>query len=255
MIPTYGPPGLVAAAARSIRATTRRGRVADHRLRRRQRARARRRLRAASAASSSSRGEHQAGFAANVNRGLRLVRPDEDAVVLNSDVIAHRGWLEALQFCGLPRPDAGIVGPKLLYPDGTIQSAGSIRNPARPSGSTTSTASSPPTIRRRTSRAFLAMTGAALYLTRAVLDRSGCSTRATGWPTRTSTTACARGRPGCSVHYCPYATLTHLESKTRGTEQGERELASQRRFWERWGAWFDDRAVRAPRTAGCGSST
>jgi glycosyltransferase involved in cell wall biosynthesis len=45
--------------------------------------------------------------------------------------------------------------------------------------------------------------------------------------------------------YCPYATLTHLESKTRGMHQGDRELASQRRFWARWGAWFDERPVRA----------
>ena len=30
-------------------------------------------------------------------------------------------------------------------------------------------------------------------------------------------------------------------------EQGERELASQRLFWERWGAWLDDRDVTAPR--------
>ena len=60
---------------------------------------------------------------------------------------------------------------------------------------------------------------------------------------------------GCRVLYAPGGELTHLESKTRGMTQGERELASQRRFWERWGDWFDDARRAAPRTAACGSST
>jgi glycosyltransferase involved in cell wall biosynthesis len=48
------------------------------------------------------------------------------------------------------------------------------------------------------------------------------------------------------VVYDPRATLIHHESKTRGTDQGEREVESQRAFWERWGDWFDAREVRTP---------
>ena len=245
VIPTYGPPGLVAAAARSIRATTRRGRV---------------RIIVSDDGSAPEhvaglerirgielvRGEHQAGFAANVNRGLRLVRADEDAVVLNSDVIAHRGWLEALQFWAYRDPDAGIVGPKLLYPDGTIQSAGSIRNPGAPEWfdhvHRFKPADHP---QANVPQPFLAMTGAALYIRRAVLDRVGLLDEGYGMAYEDVDYCLRAWEAGFSVHYCPYATLTHLESKTRGMEQGERELASQRRFWERWGAWFDDRPVRA----------
>ena len=42
----------------------------------------------------------------------------------------------------------------------------------------------------------------------------------------------------------PSAELEHLESVTRGTEVGDRERASQQRFWERWGPFFDERPVR-----------
>jgi len=49
---------------------------------------------------------------------------------------------------------------------------------------------------------------------------------------------------GFQVLYYPYASLTHLEAKTRGMEQGDRELASQQRFWDRWGPWFEERPVR-----------
>jgi glycosyltransferase involved in cell wall biosynthesis len=51
---------------------------------------------------------------------------------------------------------------------------------------------------------------------------------------------------GHRVIYAPAATLTHLESVTRGTDVGERERRSQERFWECWGQFFDDRDVRTP---------
>jgi glycosyltransferase involved in cell wall biosynthesis len=46
------------------------------------------------------------------------------------------------------------------------------------------------------------------------------------------------------VIYWPAAELYHLESVTRGTDVGERERASQRIFWNRWGEFFDAREVR-----------
>jgi glycosyltransferase involved in cell wall biosynthesis len=63
---------------------------------------------------------------------------------------------------------------------------------------------------------------------------------------------------GYRVRYFPIARLVHHESVTRGTTQGERELASQRLFWERWSDFFDDRSVyagdRAPGDRGGGES-
>ena len=47
---------------------------------------------------------------------------------------------------------------------------------------------------------------------------------------------------GFSVLYWPDGRARALESVTRGTSVGERERASQRVFWERWGEFFDARA-------------
>ena len=57
---------------------------------------------------------------------------------------------------------------------------------------------------------------------------------------------------GFGVLYFPAAQLVHHESVTRGTEVGERERASQRLFWERWGDFFDARAVTAGPTRSSG---
>ncbi len=73
-------------------------------------------------------GERNAGFAANVNRGLRASDGERDVVVLNSDVEALPSWLECLQYATDRHPYAGIVGAQLQYPDGRIQFGGTVRN-------------------------------------------------------------------------------------------------------------------------------
>src|SRR4051794_21788434 len=85
-----------------------------------------------------------------------------------------------------------------------------------------------------------------MYLRRDCLDAIGVLDDAYGMGFEDVDWCLRAWDAGWRVGYCPFGVLTHLESKTRGMEQGERELASQRLFWERWGAWLDDRDVAAP---------
>ena len=48
---------------------------------------------------------------------------------------------------------------------------------------------------------------------------------------------------GWQVMYYRRTSLTHLESVSRGTSAGEREVASQQRSRSRWGGWLDRRDV------------
>jgi GT2 family glycosyltransferase len=246
VIPTHGPTELLEQTVASVRATTRRARariiVADDGSAPEHQARLR-----ALRGVELVLGDEQRGFAANVNRGLRRVYAGEDVVLLNSDIVAHAGWLERLQFGAYWDPRVGVAGPKLLYPDDSIQSAGSIRNPGAPEwfdhAYRFKPSDHPPA---NVPQPYLAMTGAALYIKRRALDAVGELDEGYAMAYEDVDWCLRAWEAGEKVLYYPPASLTHLESKTRGTSQGERELESQRRFWRTWGPWLDDRAVRAP---------
>ena len=65
------------------------------------------------------------GFVRNCNLGANIAR-GRHLVLLNNDVMVQAGWLDALLSTREKRPDAGLVGAKLLYPDGSLQEAGGI---------------------------------------------------------------------------------------------------------------------------------
>jgi len=65
------------------------------------------------------------GFARACNQGALLAR-GEIVVFLNNDTEVHPGWLQALVDELESHPETGVVGGRLLYPDGTIQHAGVV---------------------------------------------------------------------------------------------------------------------------------
>lgn len=193
------------------------------------------------------RGERNDGFAANVNRGLRATAPERDVVILNSDMQALPGWLQCLQYAAHRDADMGIVGAQLLYPDGRIQFGGTVRNRDQPRwfdhryrfkpGDWGPAAQTSPA---------LAVTGACMYVRRELLDEVGLLDERYGMAYEDVDWCLRAWLAGRQVRYFPPAQLVHHESLTRGAVQGERELASQRLFWERWSEFFDARAVRTP---------
>jgi GT2 family glycosyltransferase len=190
--------------------------------------------------------EENRGFAANVNRGLRVADDDRDVVVLNSDVEAQPGWLACLQYAAARRDDVGIVGAQLLYPDGRIQSGGSVRNRDAPQWFDHRYRFKPanwgPACR---TGPVLAVTGACMYITRRAIDRVGLLDERYPMAYEDVDLCLRTWQAGLSVVYFPAARLVHHESVTRGTDVGERERLSQQRFWERWGDFFDARSVRS----------
>jgi GT2 family glycosyltransferase len=189
-------------------------------------------------------GDTNAGFAANAGRGIAAADARHDVVVLNSDMVAHPGWLESLQYGASRFEKVGIVGGRLLYADGRIQFGGTVRNRDAPEWFDHRWRFRPADFGPAgVAQPVLAVSGACMYLTRALLDEVG------GFDERypmayEDVDLCLRAwEAGYKVLYWPTAVLDHLESVTRGTVVGDRERESQRIFWERWGAFLDRREV------------
>src|SRR3984957_18265397 len=224
VIPSYQDAQRVRALVRSIRKTTRRGMArvivaddcsgAEHLTQ----------LREIEGIDAGIEGERNAGFAANVNRGLRATDGERDVVVLNSDVEALPSWLECLQYATDRHGYAGIVGAQLQYPDGRIQFGGTVRNRDQPEWFDHRYRFKPPGWgpAGRASPA-LAVTGACMYVRREVIERIGLLDERYAMAYEDVDWCLRAWLAGFRVLYFPAAQLVHHESVTRGTEVGARE--------------------------------
>ena len=71
------------------------------------------------------RSETNLGFLRTCNRAAKEAR-GHFLVFLNNDTQVMTGWLKALVDVFLQHSDAGIAGPKVLYPSGHLQEAGGV---------------------------------------------------------------------------------------------------------------------------------
>lgn len=171
------------------------------------------------------RNPDNAGFAAACNQGAAAAT-GEYLVFLNNDCEVRAGWLEPL-VAHLER-GAGIVGAKLLYPDGQIQHAG-VRLFRDPQGILTAEN------RRQDYAQGLvdAVTGACLAIGRDLFFTVGAFDEGfvNGYD---DIDLCLKvGRAGEWIVYEPASVVTHHESKS-GPARWAHVRQNIRRLQERW---------------------
>ena len=179
------------------------------------------------------------GFIVGNNR-IMAAYPDDDVVLLNDDTIVKPGWLGALVSCARSAPEVGIVGAKLLYPDGRLQEAGGEifqDGSGRNIGKYDDPNRHIYCIRKDADYC----SGACLFIRREVLNQIGYLDEIFSPAYWEDTDLCFRARKaGYRVVYEPTAEVIHFEGATGGSPDSgslSRRLQdwNKPKFMARWG--------------------
>ncbi len=182
------------------------------------------------------------GFVHGNNKGAKLAR-GKYLVFINNDTVVLPGWLDYMVQTAEEDPQVGVVGPMFIYPDWTLQEAGSIvwRNAdAHHYG----WGRSPEDPRYNFAREVDYVTGASLLIRKDIWDELG------GFDTRYApiyyedTDICMGARAlGFKVVYQPLARILHFEGATTGTDTSTGikrfQDINRGKFAEKWRAVLD----------------
>lgn len=170
------------------------------------------------------------GYSTACNDGA-AVATGEHLVFLNNDTIPLAGWLDALARAA-EDDRVGIVGSKLLYPDGTIQHAGiAFDQDRQPRHIYVGFPGDHPAVNKP--RRMQMVTGGCMLIRRDLFARVGGfdATFLNGFE---DVDLCLKARAlGFEVAYCPESVLYHLE--TVSDRAVDRDPENRRAFFERWG--------------------
>jgi len=151
------------------------------------------------------------GFVRGNNAGIAAADPASDVLLLNNDIeVRHVGWLEALRRTAHSAPEVGVVGCRLVLPDGRLLHAGTVILPDTCWGQ--QIGSLEPDVNQYASdRDVQGIVFACAYLKREVLDAIGGL--ALDYESYfEDTDYCLRARrAGFRVVCCGSATLVHHE--------------------------------------------
>jgi GT2 family glycosyltransferase len=173
------------------------------------------------------------GFARACNRGASMSSA-RMLVFLDNDTLVGPQWLDKMLERGR-EGKVGIVGSKLVYPDGTIQHAGIVFNAqAYPHHVARFAPKADPSVSK--TKEFSAVTGACLMIPRELFEAVGGFDPEYPLDYEDVDLCFKVRRKGLKVVYEPGSVVVHLEDKSPGTDAVRDGLhqASRAIFFRKW---------------------
>ncbi len=185
----------------------------------------------------SVRNARNLGFVGSCNAGAAVAR-GEFVFFLNNDTVVTPGWLETLVECFAQEPEAGLVGSRLVYPDGRLQEAGGIVF-SDGSGWNYGRFDDPDDARYAFRREVDYCSGAAILLRRALFERlGGFDLRYAPAYYEDTDLAFAVRAAGLKVLLEPRSCVIHFEGISNGTDTASglkrHQVVNQARFLDKW---------------------
>lgn len=184
---------------------------------------------------------------------------DDVLIFLNNDtLVISPDWIDELASLAM-RDDVGVVGCRLVYEDGALQHAGFLgldeRHRFLSHDGLGDPGSDPGYLGRNALvHRTIAVTGACMAVRRDVFRRIGGFDAARFQVEANDVDLCFKASDlGLKVLYSPFATLHHLESRTRTLDKAEDVRIADdaaNRIWTRWGEkvcpdpWYNPRFDR-----------
>ncbi len=181
--------------------------------------------------------EENLGYVGGCNSGAAVASGDY-LLFLNNDTEVQRGWLTHLVKLAETHSDAGIVGAKLIYPDGKLQEAGGIIF-SDGNGWNYGRGQDPNDPRFNFVRKVDYVSGAALLIKRSLWDRIGGFDERYAPAYYEDTDLCfSARREGYQVYYQPASVVIHYEGQTAGTDLNsgfkKYQQINRQKFKEKW---------------------
>ncbi|MEY4641273.1 MAG: hypothetical protein RLZZ227_1267 [Pseudomonadota bacterium] len=185
------------------------------------------------------RNESNLGFLRTCNKAAGLARGTY-LLFLNNDTQVHPGWMDALHDTFIDHPQAGLVGSRLIYPDGRLQEAGGVIWDDA-SGTNYGRDGDPMQPEYSFLRDVDYCSGASIMVPRVLFEQlGGFDVNFAPAYYEDTDFAFAVRKEGYRVIYQPFSTVIHYEGVTSGTDlkQGVKayQLVNQQKMLAKWRA-------------------